>query len=119
MSQTTKAAPKSASILVEISFVDRVLKVLMSCGNSEIVVSTAPNNPRAITKSILLLIRVKEIFTLFLAPGEPQNFQYAYPILHLSIRIISRQVGRNARTTLNIDTAPKLRLSMLDNRMDL
>ena len=71
MSQTKKADAKSASILVEMSFVDRVLKVLMSCGNSETVVSVAPNNPRAIRKSILLFFRAKDIFTLFLAPVEP------------------------------------------------
>jgi hypothetical protein len=54
MSQTRKAAPKSASMLMEMSLVDRVFIVLMSCGNNEIVVSVAPNNPRAIIKSILL-----------------------------------------------------------------
>ena len=67
MSQTRKAAPKSASMLMEMSLVDRVFIVLMSCGSSEIVVSVAPNNPSAIIKSILPLVLQEGVFTLFLA----------------------------------------------------
>ena len=45
----------------EMSLVDRDLKTLMSCGRSEIVVSVAPTNPRAIIKFIGLILSVRYI----------------------------------------------------------
>jgi hypothetical protein len=92
MSQTKKAVTKSASIPAEMSLVDRVLKTLMSCGSSEIVVSVAPINPSVIIKSILPFLLAKRHIYSFLGVWHVMNIRK-----ELRKKLIKQQALSNFR----------------------